>query len=227
MEGQEPGIGQVHPQQNTLVDRLAAESRLAAVLERLDPRVEGHGGRLVVRPVGDAAMYQDVAGPPPSDVVPDEYIVLLNAPPAQVPILATQLLRGHNAELRYLYTTTLQGFAARMPAQAVAAMKRNPVVRLIEPNRVIQADEVQASPPSWGLDRVLHKQMGFSLGFLKDEPHLFSPNRESFGHPGAGGALGWADPVRRVSIGYVMNRMSWRLRSPRAVALAQAVHRSL
>jgi CubicO group peptidase (beta-lactamase class C family) len=80
---------------------------------------------------------------------------------------------------------------------------------------------------SWGIDRVLHKPMGFSLGFVKEEPHLFSPNPESFGHPGAGGALGWADPTRHVAIGYVMNRMSWRLRSPRALALCHAIYASL
>ncbi|TNF22858.1 MAG: class A beta-lactamase-related serine hydrolase [Deltaproteobacteria bacterium] len=77
---------------------------------------------------------------------------------------------------------------------------------------------------SWTeLDRVLLKPLGFSQGFIKDELHLFSPNPEAFGHPGAGGALGWADPVAGVAIGYVMNAMDFRIRSPRALALAHAV----
>ncbi|MCA9516401.1 MAG: beta-lactamase family protein, partial [Myxococcales bacterium] len=76
-------------------------------------------------------------------------------------------------------------------------------------------------------DRVLHKPMGFSVGFVKDEPHLFSPSVEAFGHPGAGGCLGWADPVLGFSMGYVMNRMDPRIRSPRALALARAVRESL
>lgn len=76
---------------------------------------------------------------------------------------------------------------------------------------------------SWSpRDRVMLKAMGFSQGFIKDEPHLFSPHPESFGHPGAGGILGWADPVSQLAIGYVMNRMDFRVRSPRAVALARA-----
>jgi hypothetical protein len=29
-----------------------------------------------------------------------------------------------------------------------------------------------------------------------------------------GGALGWCDPVAEVTIGYVMNRLDWRVRSP-------------
>jgi CubicO group peptidase (beta-lactamase class C family) len=74
-------------------------------------------------------------------------------------------------------------------------------------------------------DRVLHKPLGFSQGFLKDEPHLFSPHLDSFGHAGAGGILGWAVPSRNLAFGYVMNRMDFRVRSPRAIALAQALHR--
>jgi CubicO group peptidase (beta-lactamase class C family) len=77
---------------------------------------------------------------------------------------------------------------------------------------------------SWEHDKVLHKQMGWSLGFIKEESHLFSPVSEAFGHPGAGGALGLADPVHDLSIGYVMNRMDWRLRSERAVALCHAIY---
>ncbi|MEO1083482.1 MAG: serine hydrolase, partial [Acidobacteriota bacterium] len=75
-------------------------------------------------------------------------------------------------------------------------------------------------------DLVLLKAMGWSQGFLKEEGGLFSPNPEAFGHPGAGGALGFCDPTRELAWGYVMNRMDFRLRSPRAVALSQALYRS-
>ena len=76
-------------------------------------------------------------------------------------------------------------------------------------------------------DRVLRKPLGFSQGFIKEETHLFSPNPESFGHPGAGGALGWADPKEGLAIGYVMNRMGYHVRSPRALALCHAVYQCL
>ncbi|MCA9564408.1 MAG: beta-lactamase family protein, partial [Myxococcales bacterium] len=81
---------------------------------------------------------------------------------------------------------------------------------------------------SWQeMDNVLRKPMGFSQGFVKEETRLFSPNVESFGHPGMGGALGWADPVARLSIGYVMNRMDGHVRSPRALALCHAAYSAL
>lgn len=73
-------------------------------------------------------------------------------------------------------------------------------------------------------DRVLCKPLGWSRGFLKEERHLFSPNAESFGHAGLGGALGWCDPVQDVALGYALNRLSWRVRSPRAVALCRALY---
>ena len=78
---------------------------------------------------------------------------------------------------------------------------------------------------SWSdQDRVLHKPLGWSHGFLKEQRHLFSPNPESFGHAGMGGALGWADPVTNLSIGYAMNHMDWRVRSLRSVGLCRALY---
>jgi len=76
-------------------------------------------------------------------------------------------------------------------------------------------------------DEVIRKPMGFSQGFVKEQTSLFSPNTESFGHPGAGGALGWADPREGLAIGYVMNKMGYHVRSPRAVALCHAIYDSI
>ncbi len=73
-------------------------------------------------------------------------------------------------------------------------------------------------------DSVLQKPLGWSQGFLKEETTTFSPNPESFGHAGMGGALGWADPVCELAFGYVMNKMDWHVRSPRALALCHALY---
>ena len=81
---------------------------------------------------------------------------------------------------------------------------------------------------SWSdRDRVVLKPLGFSQGFVKDTVDLFSPNPEMFGHPGAGGSVGFADPVAKVGMAYVMNRMDFRLRSPRCIGLCHAVYDSL
>lgn len=81
---------------------------------------------------------------------------------------------------------------------------------------------------SWSeLDRVLRKPVGWSQGFLKEELRMFSPNRESFGHAGAGGSLGWCDPKERLAIGYVTNKMDHRVRSVRARALCASIYACL
>ena len=81
---------------------------------------------------------------------------------------------------------------------------------------------------SWSdRDPVVHKSLGFSQGFCKEDPDVYSPNIESFGHTGTGGSIGFADPVAGVGFGYVMNRLDWRLRSPRALRLARAVYACL
>jgi hypothetical protein len=38
--------------------------------------------------------------------------------------------------------------------------------------------------------------------------------------------LGWCDPKAGLSIGYTMNRMDWRVRSPRTLALCNAIYKS-
>ncbi len=75
-------------------------------------------------------------------------------------------------------------------------------------------------------DGVLQKPLGWNRGFLKEDDNVFGPNREGFGHAGMGGALGWCDPKAQITIGYVMNRMDWRIRSPRALALTKTLYSS-
>jgi len=77
----------------------------------------------------------------------------------------------------------------------------------------------------------------FSLGFMKSmdnrklasEPNSSCVMSESaFGHVGAGGSLGFADPECRMSFGYAMNRMgSSILLNDRGQALVDAVYAAL
>ena len=96
--------------------------------------------------------------------------------------------------------------------------------------RLVSAKAVEALVPRQSFeetDEVLRKPVGWSQGFLKEERHLFSPVEASFGHAGLGGALGWCDPTNGLSWGYTLNKLDFRLRSPRALALSHALYKSL
>lgn len=97
-------------------------------------------------------------------------------------------------------------------------------VRLVKPETI----EPLKGRQSWSdHDLVQQKPIGWSQGFLKESGGVFSPGQSAFGHPGAGGSLGWADPDAELSVGYVMNKMDWRIRSPRTLALCEAIYRCL
>ncbi len=87
------------------------------------------------------------------------------------------------------------------------------------------------SEQSLGDDLVLGLSTRFGLGYMLSQPRSgarFGPNPGAFGHPGAGGSVGFADPEARVGFGYVMNRMGPHiLLDPRATALIDAVYASL
>jgi CubicO group peptidase (beta-lactamase class C family) len=64
----------------------------------------------------------------------------------------------------------------------------------------------------------------FSLGFMKPSAALPFGGPRAFGAPGAGGALGFADPDTGVGYAYVTNRMGTHLTGdPRDVALRRAL----
>ena len=84
-----------------------------------------------------------------------------------------------------------------------------------------------AIPPARGFYDECLKGDGiqFSLGFMKSTPALPFGSPSSFGSPGAGGALGFADPAAGVGYAYVTNRMGTRLTGdPRDVALRDALY---
>ena len=87
-----------------------------------------------------------------------------------------------------------------------------------------------AVPPSRGFYDECMKTDGiqFSLGFMKPTAALPFGSARSFGSPGAGGALGFADPESGVSYAYVTDRMGTRLSGdPRDVALRDALYSAL
>ncbi len=95
-------------------------------------------------------------------------------------------------------------------------------IRTLNDETVSRAIEVQVEGP----DSVLMFAIPFGLGFMTHSD--FSPllGGRSFGHFGAGGSVGFADPDRRIAGGYVMNKMHFGLAGdPRTAALLECVDR--
>ena len=79
---------------------------------------------------------------------------------------------------------------------------------------------------SVGEDRTLLTSTRFGLGCMLDQPRVanatYGLGPKSFGHPGAGGSCGFADPERELAFGFVTNSLGpYVLMDPRAQKLAR------
>ena len=98
--------------------------------------------------------------------------------------------------------------SARGVARAYAALARGGEldgVRLLAPTTI----EGAIAEQSRGRDAVLTLPTRFATGFMLAMPGgIFNcgPGRRTFGHPGHGGSIGFADPDARVGFGYVTNQ---------------------
>jgi CubicO group peptidase (beta-lactamase class C family) len=76
--------------------------------------------------------------------------------------------------------------------------------RVLTPESIRRAHTEQA----FGPDVVLGVVSRWGLGFALNQPAApLGPNPRTFGHPGAGGSIGFADPDARLGFGYTMNQM--------------------
>ncbi|TVP93372.1 MAG: class A beta-lactamase-related serine hydrolase [Pseudomonadaceae bacterium] len=84
---------------------------------------------------------------------------------------------------------------------------------------------------STGMDKTLLAPTRFGLGCMLEQDYEgggYGMGPQAWGHPGAGGALGFCDPERQVGFGYVTNTMGpYVLMDPRALALSRELTRCL
>lgn len=99
-----------------------------------------------------------------------------------------------------------------------------------------QASQWMRQRLTQGPDGVLQMETCFAAGFMMDPldssgqkiRSLLGPSRLAFGHAGAGGSLGFADPERGIGFAYVMNQMEpGVLPNDRCLSLVAAVYDDL
>ena len=88
------------------------------------------------------------------------------------------------------------------------------------------------SEHSIGMDLTLLSKTRFGLGCMLEQsdqlPASYALGAQTFGHPGAGGTLGCADPEREVSVAFITNSLGARvMMDPRAQALNAALKKCL
>jgi CubicO group peptidase (beta-lactamase class C family) len=90
----------------------------------------------------------------------------------------------------------------------------------------LHALSAPAIPAAHGCyDECLKGDLRFSLGFMKPSPLWPFGNEGSFGAPGSGGSLGFADPKAGIGYAYVTSQMGTTLTGdPRDLALRNAVY---
>jgi CubicO group peptidase (beta-lactamase class C family) len=89
----------------------------------------------------------------------------------------------------------------------------------------LKALSAPAIPPTRGFyDECFRSEVRFSLGFMKSSPLIAFGSDLAFGAPGAGGAMGFADPKTGIGYAYVTSRMGTSLTGdPRDLALRHAL----
>lgn len=94
---------------------------------------------------------------------------------------------------------------ARMYAACIGTVDG---VRIISDDQLRRATTQLTTGPNQIL---LEMDIQFGLGFMLRSSLIQLGGPRSFGHFGAGGSVGWADPDAELSFGYVMNRMDMGL----------------
>lgn len=77
-------------------------------------------------------------------------------------------------------------------------------IRLLSPAQLTRATTQLTEGPNTVL---MDLDIQFGLGFMLHSSLIALGGPRSFGHFGAGGSVGWADPDAELAMGYVMNRM--------------------
>jgi CubicO group peptidase (beta-lactamase class C family) len=127
----------------------------------------------------------------------------------------------HATEMPAANGITTARSLARMYAATVSDVDG---VRLIDDATAATASREAVN----GADTCLVLPTRFGMGFMLDGEFAPMLSPTSFGHAGAGGSLGYADPDAKVGYGYVMNQMAGGIAGdPRTVALNDAVRACL
>lgn len=181
------------------------------------PAEEDHRYEPLAPPVLTPEQEAEVASRPPADALNETVFANVDL----VDDLSEAGISPNNPRVRRAAPAAIGGVGSARGLARLYAAALPGSVDPIAPPEVFEAMAVQRS---WGHDRVLDVPNSFGAVFLLPQPRMPYGGLGAFGHDGAAGALGFADPTTGVSFGYI----PWPRQHPggadhRSIALARAV----
>jgi len=161
--------------------------------------------------------------------------------PKSIQFLSLLNSGGYNPDSREAHAAEIGGGGGITHARGLAGMY-NPLacggeqagVRLLSSDHIIRMSQVSMATQC---DATLLAPTRFALGFMRSMDNRHRPfgametgilGRQAFGHAGAGGSIGFADPECGLAFGYSMNRMgAGLLLNERGQSLVDATYRCL
>jgi len=170
-----------------------------------------------------------------------EFLQAVASDLSSIPSLSLFNTGGFDANSRACHAAEIGGAGGISNARALARIY-GPLacggslhgVKLVEADHIPRMSEVAVATQR---DATLLIPTRFSLGYMKSMDNRRRPfgdkdsailSSAAFGHVGAGGSIGFADPVEGLSFGYTMNRMGpGVMLNARGQALVDAAYRAL
>jgi CubicO group peptidase (beta-lactamase class C family) len=169
------------------------------------------------------------------------FVQTLLGDPQSIPALSLLNVGGFDPNCRAAHAAEIGGAGGISNARGLAGMYAPLAdggaldgVRLVDGRQLARMQEVAMATHE---DATLLIPTRFGLGFMKSMDNRRRPagDRDSvilssaaFGHVGAGGSIGFADPAAGLAFGYSMNRMGHGiLLNERGQALVDATYRAL
>jgi CubicO group peptidase (beta-lactamase class C family) len=127
--------------------------------------------------------------------------------------------RVHAAQIGAANCITNAASLSRLYAGLIGPVEGVSSEGILKPDQIEAARQTQTD----GADRCLMFPTTFGLGFMTSGTFAPFGGAGAFGHPGAGGSVGFADPDNGIAFGYVMNQMLQNLSGdPRTIGLIRA-----
>lgn len=214
--------------------RLAAGEPMAAYFARKVAGPLGLDFQIGLREADEPRVAPMIASDPSEANLQSKFIQTMFASPQSLSALFLQNTGGANFNSREIHAAEIGSANGISNARGLAGMYA-PLAAgggaLVSDATLHRMRRVAAATMD---DAVLRQPMRFGLGFMNStDNRKFGGDsvilgEEGFGHVGAGGSIGFADPAHGLAMGYTMNRMgAGILLNERGQALVDAVYAAI